>query len=577
MAFHQRACSLVSMYATQKVGSRVRFTQRPEYRAQPCRLRLAGCVTTSAALQGRVKTPCVTRSSRAPSSMASLADQFLDDVGSDTSSAPSSHDPQPPSPRPPSPPQYAQSMASPSPTPMQVDTSSPSHIVPALFSKLASLLSEIHALHLSNPTQHPSEYNLVVSCTQLISEIDEEIQTLHRSLKEAYNPSFPELETLIFNPLDYARVVLLSANVSDLTKVDLRKVLPSGTVITVHLAASASTGRKLDGEELARVHALCHALMQLEEKRQQILEYIESRAGYMAPNLVQIVGGAVAAKMMGIAGGLKELAVMPSCNVKVMGKAKKGLEGTSTQTTRMHEGVIFTCPLVMGLPKQYRSKAGDVVSGKACLAARVDACRKQSDGAMGRALRIKLDEKFTKWQEPPPAKTAKPLPIPGDEAKRKHRGGKRARREKERMGMTDIRRLANRVKFGEEGEVGVGNDLENDGLGMLGAQGSNRLRVQSKKTTTMPLTAKRRLAKQKSKEGMTEAEKFGITGNEGGLSLATGEGLELGTRTPAPGGVGVGDMEGGKGKERSTYFSAATPFLGIRKDGGGITKNRKTD
>eukprot|EP00177_Eucheuma_denticulatum_P000020 GFKZ01000041.1.p1 GENE.GFKZ01000041.1~~GFKZ01000041.1.p1 ORF type:complete len:510 (+),score=76.75 GFKZ01000041.1:1579-3108(+) len=509
--------------------------------------------------------------------MASLADQFLDDVGSDTSSTPSSPAPQPRAPRPPSPTQNVQTTESPPPTPMQLDTPSDTHISPALSSKLTDLLAQISNLSLSNPTQQPTEYNLVVLCTQLISEINDEIQTLHRSLKEAYNPSFPELETLIFNPLDYARVVLLSANISDLTKVDLRKILPSGTVITVHLAASASTGRKLDDKELEHVHALCHALMQLEEKRQQILEYIESRAGYMAPNLVQIVGGAVAAKMMGIAGGLKELAVMPSCNVKVMGKTKKGLEGTSTQTTRMHEGVIFTCPLVMGLPKQYRSKAGDVVSGKACLAARVDACRKQSDGAMGRALRAKLEEKFTKWQEPPPAKTAKPLPVPGDEAKRKHRGGKRARREKERMGLTDMRRLANRVKFGEEGEVGVGNDLEGDGLGMLGAQGSNRLRVQSKKATTVPLTAKRRLAKQKRREGRSEAEKLGITGNEGGLSLASGEGLELGTRTPAPGGVGVGDMEGGKGKERSTYFSAATPFLGVRKDSGGITKARKKD
>jgi U4/U6 small nuclear ribonucleoprotein PRP31 len=39
--------------------------------------------------------------------------------------------------------------------------------------------------------------------------------------------------------------------------------------------------------------------------------------------------------------------------------------------------------------------------------------------------------KIEKWQEPPPAKQAKPLPVPDLEAK-KRRGGRKKRAQKER-------------------------------------------------------------------------------------------------------------------------------------------------
>lgn len=507
--------------------------------------------------------------------MASLAEQFLDDVGSDTTeniselhvtdsnSLPAKHN-------------AAQDVHH-----MQVDSHSLStHIPSTLSHKVTDLVSQIDALACRvslTPHDIPDdsrEYKLVIACTQIIADIDVEIVNLHRKLKEAYAPGFPELETLIFNPLDYARVARLAANQRDLTQVDLRSVLPSGTVITVQVTASSGAGRELNADELRLVYDLCDALTELDERRVRILQHVESRAGYMAPNLVEVVGGAVAAKLMGIAGGLTELARMPSCNVKLLGKLKRSLQGTSSQTTRLHEGVLFTCPLVMNLPKQYRSKAGDVVSGKASLAARVDTCRKNRDGEMGRKLRRTLEDKFQKWQEPPPAKTAKPLPVPGDEAKRKHRGGKRARREKERMGLTDARRLANRVKFGEQEEI-LGNDLENEGFGMLGAKGSDRLKVQTKKTDSVSVTAKRKLAKQKKREGMSEAEAMGITGNTGNLSFTTVQGLELGATTLAPGGVGLGSMDNIEANKESTYFSSSTPFLGVRKDNREIGKTHK--
>ena len=84
--------------------------------------------------------------------------------------------------------------------------------------------------------------------------------------------------------------------------------------------------------------------------------------------------------------------------------------------------------------------------------------------------------KFDKWFEPAQQKQTKALPVPL-EAPRKKRGGRRARKMKERLGMTDMRKYANRMNFGEIGDDVDQSDLGVD-LGQLqtkGASGSGKV------------------------------------------------------------------------------------------------------
>ncbi len=70
-------------------------------------------------------------------------------------------------------------------------------------------------------------------------------------------------------------------------------------------------------------------------------------------------------------------------------------------------------------------------------------------GSLGEKIRDEMQKRFSKIQEPPPAKKVKPLPVP-DEKPRKKRGGKRFRNLKEKLALTDIRKFKNRINFGPE-------------------------------------------------------------------------------------------------------------------------------
>lgn len=438
-----------------------------------------------------------------------------------------------------------------------------SHIEKLLGENIKTLVAEVEKSSESNDLQ----YELLIRCASSIAGVDDQIKLLYGKLQEAFAPRFPELETLIFNPIDYARVAKLAATERDISKINLQGILPSGTAITVQLTASSSAGRFLKDDELRLVFELCHDITKLDENRTRLLLHVERNAAHMAPNLVVITGGAVAAKLIGYAGGLKELAQMPSSSVKLLGKQKKSLQGASTSTVRLHEGVIHTCPLVISLAKQYRRKAGDVTAGKAVLAARVDLSRQNHDASAGISYRKALEAKFEKWMEPPPARTLKPLPIPGDEAKKRHRGGKRARKEKERLGLTEMRRLANRVAFGEKEQEG---EIEGEGLGMLGAEGSNAMRLKPKKSTSITAASKRKLEKQKKKEAESEAQKMNIVQvrlfeHAHDVCDEDVERNKVVERSLPTGRLGPKD----RSKTSSRYFSASTPFL--------AAKRRRTD
>ncbi|KAJ3091894.1 U4/U6-U5 snRNP complex subunit prp31 [Quaeritorhiza haematococci] len=321
------------------------------------------------------------------------------------------------------------------------------------------------------PVEEDPEYKVIVQANNTMVDIDSEILIVHKFVRDHYSPKFPELESLILNPLDYARAVKAIGNEMDLTRVDLKATcgLPQATVMIVTVTATRTNGRPLTDQELAIVIEACNMAVELEALRKKFMEYVESRMNFIAPNLSVIVGSATAAKLMGLAGGLTALSKIPACNLQVLGKTSKVNTGLSAIGQQKHAGYIYYSDVVMHTPPEYRNKATRLVAAKCALASRIDAARESPDGGMGRQLREEIDKKIEKMQEPPPGKSVKALPVP-DEGPKKRRAGKRVRRAKERLAITELRKAQNRMAFGvAEDEVGASTGATK-GMGLIGGQ-----------------------------------------------------------------------------------------------------------
>eukprot|EP00730_Choanoeca_flexa_P015054 TRINITY_DN6814_c0_g1_i3.p1 TRINITY_DN6814_c0_g1~~TRINITY_DN6814_c0_g1_i3.p1 ORF type:complete len:489 (+),score=153.93 TRINITY_DN6814_c0_g1_i3:54-1520(+) len=313
--------------------------------------------------------------------------------------------------------------------------------------------SSIPDRQIVGPVEEDDEYKLIVESNNLTAEIDNEIGVVHKYLRDHYAKRFPELEQLVRDPLDYANTIKLLHNELDVNQSAISEVLAPATVMVVSVTASTTQGEVLDEEELTRVMEAADLILRLQRAKETIYGYVESKMHILSPNVSHICGVAIAAKIMGVAGGLTALSKMPACNILLLGSSKKVSAGFSAANTLPHTGHVFHCQLVQSQPAEVRRKCARLVAGKLALAARVDAMRDTSvtGPTVGIKLREEIEKKMEKFLEPPPAKAVKALPKP-DDAPRKKRGGKRFRRIRDKYALTQAGKAANRMSFAELGE-----------------------------------------------------------------------------------------------------------------------------
>ncbi|KAI8824096.1 uncharacterized protein EV422DRAFT_306275 [Fimicolochytrium jonesii] len=319
-------------------------------------------------------------------------------------------------------------------------------------------------------TEDDPEYKLIVQVNNLTQDIDTEMLIVHKYIRDHYASRFPELESLVPNAFAYARTVKLIGNELDLTQIgDLKSILPQATVMVVTVTATTTNGQPLSEDALQRVLRACDTLLALDAAKQRILEYVESRMSFIAPNLSALIGSNIAAKLMGLSGGLKHLSAIPASNIIVLGKQMKMNTGMSSVTQQKHQGIVYTTDLVANAPQEFRRQAARILSAKLVLMARVDQAGACADGSMGRDMRDEVQKKIEVVSQPPPGKNIKALPIP-DEGPKKRRAGKRFRKAKDRMAQTELSKAANRMQFGvAEDEVGFSTGMTK-GLGVIGQQ-----------------------------------------------------------------------------------------------------------
>lgn len=400
----------------------------------------------------------------------------------------------------------------------------------SLLEQVSSRLGQQRAA-LSGPVEEDPEYQLIVRCNVYQVRIADEIAACHKALRDRYAQKFPELEGIVLNPVDYARVVLRIGNQSDITRVPLQDLIPPATIMVISVSSITSRGQ-LSPEQLQRIEELGEVIVRLDEARRRLLEFVESRMNLIAPNLSHMLGTSVAAKLMSAAGGLTALSKLPASVVQILGASRRSLAGFSSVTVVGHAraGYIIQCEMMQRCPPAYRTRLLRVLSGKVTLAARVDAFNESPSGEVGRRFLEEIARKLEKWQEPPPLKQPKPLPAPDDKP-RKRRGGKRVRKMKEKYGMTDLRRLKNRVAFGVQEQEAMYMDTTT-GLGMLGQEGvqagaGSRVRFAATDKGLLKGAGQKRLKQEQQKYGSGTT-----TGLATSLAFTPVQGIELAAPDP---------------------------------------------
>jgi nucleolar protein 56 len=136
--------------------------------------------------------------------------------------------------------------------------------------------------------------------------------------------------------------------------------------------ARGTAAREPETEVERRAVSLAARAVELDDERAEIAETIGRIAPAVAPNLTEMAGPELAARLIALAGGLEPLAKKPSGTVQVLGAEDALFAHLLGRAPSPKHGVIYTHEYVRGTRPEDRGSAARALAGKLALAARAD-------------------------------------------------------------------------------------------------------------------------------------------------------------------------------------------------------------
>ena len=164
---------------------------------------------------------------------------------------------------------------------------------------------------------------------------------------------------------------------------------------------------RLSGEDLARkiigmeetgessqlkiMQSFSSSLLALFETRDRIEEYLKDNMPIIAPNITNIAGHILGARLLSIAGSLEKLAFMPSSTIQVIGASNALFKHLKGKASSPKHGLIFRHPLIKTSPGWQRGKIAKILSSKISLASRYDLYSGELKEELTGELKSKID------------------------------------------------------------------------------------------------------------------------------------------------------------------------------------------
>jgi len=215
---------------------------------------------------------------------------------------------------------------------------------------------------------------MVIQAVGLLDELDKEINTYAMRVKEWYGWHFPELQAILSDNAQYAKLVLKCGMRPNFAKTDLSEILDEETLESaVKEAAEVSMGVEIAELDIINIQALAEQVLSMTEYRAQLFEYLKNRMNAIAPNLTILVGELVGARLIAHAGSLMNLAKQPASTVQILGAEKALFRALKTKHDTPKYGLIYHASLVGQAAPKNKGKISRVLAAKTALGIRVDA------------------------------------------------------------------------------------------------------------------------------------------------------------------------------------------------------------
>ncbi|EHN00056.1 Nop58p, partial [Saccharomyces cerevisiae x Saccharomyces kudriavzevii VIN7] len=237
---------------------------------------------------------------------------------------------------------------------------------------------------------------MIIQAIALLDDLDKELNTYAMRCKEWYGWHFPELAKIVTDSVAYARIILTMGIRSKASETDLSEILPEEIEERVKTAAEVSMGTEITQTDLDNINALAEQIVDFAAYREQLSNYLSARMKAIAPNLTQLVGELVGARLIAHSGSLISLAKSPASTIQILGAEKALFRALKTKHDTPKYGLLYHASLVGQATGKNKGKIARVLAAKAAVSLRYDALAEDRDdsGDIGLESRAKVENRL---------------------------------------------------------------------------------------------------------------------------------------------------------------------------------------
>ena len=255
---------------------------------------------------------------------------------------------------------------------------------------------------------------LIKNAIDAVDEIDKSINVLVMRLREWYSLHHPSLNRLVEDQELFTKILNTCTGKANISEKCLDSVgVPDSVAEQVIKAMAGDIGAELQDSDLAVLSSFANSVNGLFQIRNELEDYVSLMMKTVAPNIGALAGPMIGARLISLAGSLKELARKPSSTIQVFGAEKALFRSLKTGADPPKHGIIYRVPEVNTASFWQRGKVARALAGKLSIAARIDAYSDKDSGDNLREQFISRVEEIRKQNpDPPPPKSQKPKPEP---------------------------------------------------------------------------------------------------------------------------------------------------------------------
>ena len=269
------------------------------------------------------------------------------------------------------------------------------------------------------------EDKLLIQAINSVDDIDESISKLVERIRDWYTIYFPEMDT-ISNNETYIKLIAESENREDI--IENFKSQFSEDI-------EESTGADIEEDDLLMLKSFAESIYSLQKSRKELEIYIDAKMESIAPNLRDLLGATLGAKLIAHIGSIKRLATYPASVIQIMGAEKAIFRHLKTGERPPKHGLIFQHPSVRGAKWWNRGKIARNLALKITLAVRKDVFSGEYDPSIAEDYLKKVEqiEKENPFPKKTSQKRAKERKAEKGKGKpKKYKGNKKNKKNKKR-------------------------------------------------------------------------------------------------------------------------------------------------